>query len=268
MRFDGPLLARAWLAVAAAAGTDKDHPLLYKTVAVEEHTTGVRLTATDRSVLLTVFVPDLDHHYDTAEPERALLPDRTIIAADVDGRARSFLGYVISLAARVDADDYTPGDVEVQVDFNARGPAAGQGSQPSFEGMDLTYLVLSTPDVEKVYIPVHEGVPVDWRPILDSFTIKRTTDLAYSPEVLERLGKIRKHAPGPVRLAFGGKQSPTRIEYALSDPTVWGVIMPARDDDPSEVECQTCADGAVCLKHSAGLITTGDLGGDLGGDDA
>ena len=255
MRFDGPLLARAWLAVATAAGTSKDYPLLYKTVAVEEFPNGVRLVSTDTTVLLTAFVPDLEHHYDLAEPERALLPDRTVIAADVDGRGRSFLGYVISLAARGDGDDYVPGDVEVQVDFNVTGPGFGSSSQPSFDGMDLTYVVLSTPDVEKVYLPVHQGAPVDWRPILDSFTGKSTTDVTLSGELLERLGKIRKHAGGFIRLTLSGKKNPVRIEYTQADPKVWGVLMPARDDDPSETECQTCADGSVCLQHSSGLVT-------------
>lgn len=42
MRFDGPTLAHAWLAVFAAAGANKDKtpPALFKTIGIEEHTTG------------------------------------------------------------------------------------------------------------------------------------------------------------------------------------------------------------------------------------
>lgn len=258
MRFDGPLLAKAWLAVAAAAGTNKDLPLLYKTVTLEEYPTGVRLIATDTTVLLTAFVPNLDNYYELAEPERALLPDRTAIAADIDGRGRSFLGYVLSLAARQDAEEYVPGDIEVQIDFDVTGPGLGPASQPSFDGMDLTYVTLSTPDVEKVYLPVHQGVPVDWRPILDDFTAATTTDQTVGAELLERLGKIRKHGSGHIRLTFSGKKTPTRIEYTQSDPKVWGVYMPARDEDESEFECETCAQGAVCLQHGAGLHVVAD----------
>lgn len=261
MRFDGPLLARAWLTVATAAGTSKDIPLLFKTVAVEAYDTGVRLVSTDTTVLLTAFVPNLEHHYDTAEPERALLPDQTVIAADIDGRGRSFLGYVIALAARGDDEEYVPGDVEVQIEFGVTGPGMGSAAQPSFDGMDLTYVTLATPDVEKVYLPVHQGAPVDWRPIVDIYEAKHTTDVVLSAELVERLGKVRKHAGGYLRLGLAGKTGLIRVEYTQADPPVWGVFMPARDEDPSAAECPTCAEGAVCLKHGAGVVSVADLDG-------
>ncbi|MFC6342678.1 hypothetical protein ACFP8W_11865, partial [Nocardioides hankookensis] len=250
MRFDGPLLARAWLSVAAAAEQKlKLQAQLYKAVTIEEYSDGVRLVATDRTVLLTAWVPDLDSYYDGTEPEPEIAPERVTVAADVDGRARSMLGHILSLANRIGEDEYTPGEVRVDVDFNVRVPAGTGGAQAVLEGMDPTYVVLASPDVEKVYVPaVDGGRGVDWRTALGSHTAKSTSTARYDPELLERLCKVRSHAGGPLQLGFGGKGGTTRVYFVNSDPLVHGLLMPARDDSG---ECRTCAEGAPCLRHGA-----------------
>jgi hypothetical protein len=273
VRFDGPHLAHAWLAVAAASGTYKDGPpQLYKTVAIEEHPTGVRLIATDRFVLLTAWVPDLDHYYDSA-PEFDQAPDRVVVARDADGRGRSLHGYVCSLAARImreagEMGEYVPGQIELKLEFDVRIPAGTQrAAQEPLEGMEPTYVVLSVPDVEKVYLEVVEGGFPDWRGIVADHAPIATSKLRLNPEIVERLAKVRKHAEGALAWSFGGERKAALVEYTESDPFVHGVVMPMRNPDDEEerererASCTPCSNGDFCLLHSSGVaVVTKDDG--------
>jgi len=256
MRFDAPTLAHAWLAVAQASGTDKDHAPLFRTIAVEDYVHGVRLVATDRWVLLTAWVPELASTRPAA-PKVYELPERTVVAQDPMGRGRGMLGYLLSLAARIDPDEYVEGQVEVEINFDVRIPA-GKGVPETLEGMEPTYTVLNSPDVERVYLPVVETAYPDWRMLIeDNFTPKKIGGIGYSPEVIERLVKARKHARGALVFQFGGVDHASRIEFKDSDPYVHGVIMPMRMEEAGDPDCGTCADGAFCLRHAAGLVTVG-----------
>lgn len=260
MRFDGPSLAHAWLAVGAASSTDKALTVLHRTVAIDEHTTGIRLTATDRTTLLTAWVPDLDHYYDTGEPGIAELPDRTVVAHDPDGRGRGMLGHVLSLANRIDPDDYTPGQIELDVEFDVRLPA-GQAPE-TFEGMEPTYTVLKVKDVESVYLPVIEAYYPDWRQVHDAFTTRATSKVTFDPELLERLGKVRKHASGGLQFRLGGSGGMAAVLFTDSDPAVSGFLVPRQTGDVSEEECPTCSEGSFCLRHAASLVTAESIEGD------
>lgn len=261
MRFDAPTIAHAWLAVAQAASDDKNIPLLRKTVAIEEHTRGVRLISTDRFVLLTAWVPEIDYHYDSV-PDFDEAPIRTVVAADVDGRGRSLLGYVCALINRdYPEDEYTPGQLEVEVTFDARMPAGTGGGQETLEGLEPTYTVLQVRDVEKVYLPVVEGTFPAWRAIAAGFTPATTSTVSLNPEVVERLAKVRKHAAGPLLWEFGGADKAALVQYSNSDPHVHGVVMPIReekDEQPTEPESNV-----VDLRTASGVIFAGDLSGDL-----
>lgn len=239
MKFDGPHLAHAWLAVATAASSDKKaHPAFYKTLAIEEHTHGVRLNATDGFLLLTAWVPDLDHHYDRP-PGHDELPDRTIVVRDPDGRGRSILGYVLSLANRDDPELYTPGQIPVCIDFDVRLPAgSGPASQETLDGLEPTYVTLTVPDIEKVYLEVTSGPHPDWRHIIAGHQPQQTGTISLNPELVERLAKIRRHAHGALAWTFGGNEAAALVEYTESDPHVHGVVMPRRDldDDPGAHE--------------------------------
>lgn len=233
MRFDAPTLAHAWLAVFAASGTDKKHATLYKTIAIEEHPKGIRLLATDRRVLLTAWVPEIDYHYDSP-PSFEQAPDRVVVASDGDARGRGLLGYVCSLANRRGAnnEEYTPGEIEIDVDFDVRLPPGSKvPAQEALEGMDPTYVTLSVRDVEKVYL---EAIPIsypDWRPGFASHTPERAATVALDPEILERLAKVRKHAAGALAWTFGGTDRAALVEYSDSDPRVHGIVMPVADQD-------------------------------------
>lgn len=260
MRFDAPTLAHAWLAIGQAAATDKNGPpALYKTVAIEEFHNGVRLVATDRWVLLTAWVADLAHDGESG-PAFEEAPERTVVSRDPDGRGRGLFGYVCSLANRYEEDEYVPGELSLELTFDERLPV-GRTADQHLAGMEPTYTVLSVPDVERVYLEVVEATFPDWRPIVGSHTPRRTQTIGLNPEVLERLAKVRKHAAGTLAWKFGGADQVALIEYAESEPFVHGVVMPTKPEDQpaGEVECPTCSDGKVCLKHSTGVITADDV---------
>lgn len=232
MRFDAPTFARALLSVSAAASTNKDLPW-YKAVAIEVYDTGIRLYATDRALLLAAWVPEVDYHYDGA-PDFEEAPDRVIVASDADGRGRGLAGYMLSLASRsgIKPEDWTPGHLAVQLDLDVRLPAGAKPvAQEALEGMDPTYVTLTVPDVEKVYLEV---VPVnypDWRNTLSRHEAARTSALRLSPEIVERLAKVRKHAAGPLVWDLAGKGKAALISFADSDPFVHGAISQAVDED-------------------------------------
>lgn len=230
MRFDAPTFARAWLSVALASSADKDLTTLNKTVAIEEYLHGVRLVATDRFVLLTAWIPNSDTSTD-AEPGLDEAPDRTVIAADLDGRCKSLLGYVLSLANR--DENYTEGDIEIRVQFDARLPAGSDGDAETLEGMEPTYTVFDVPDTEKVWVPVVQAEYPDFRPIVYGHIAESTDKISLNPEVVERVAKVRKHSFGPLSWQFGGTDKAALIDFRESDPHVSGVVMPVRWlDDP------------------------------------
>jgi hypothetical protein len=283
MRFDARDLAHAWLAVAQASGTEKLLPFLYRTVSIEEYLHGVRLTATDRYVLLTSWVPALDDdYYNSKAPTVEDAPERTVVAQDPDGRARGLCGYLLSLVNRIDPEEYVPGQVEISIDFDVQMPV-GVGDDVTFEGLEPTYTVLNVPDVERVYLPIIGNTTIAgdaWRSVTHSHTPVSTVEIGLNPEFLERIGKVRKHAAGPLAWTFGGSDKAALIEWRDSDPHISGVVMPRKLDkgeesphfpgvfvkdkdtdapDDETTDCATCASGQVCLQHSSGLVTVTDL---------
>lgn len=252
MRFDAPTLARAWLSVFQAAGSDKLNPVLCKTVALEEHDGGVRLIATDRhTMLLTAWVPALRDW--GSEPSIAELPKRTVIASDTDGRGRSMLGYLLSLASRYDPEEYVEGQVSVEIQFDVRLPP-GSEPQPSLEGMDPTYCVLDSRDVERVYLQVIDATYVDWRMAMDSHSPATAARITVDAAVAERLAKAAKHSPGPIVWSPSGSVGVARVQLSCSDPLVHGLVLPPEPPN-GDAECPTCAAGAFCLRHGSGVVT-------------
>lgn len=261
MRFDAPTFARALLSVAAAASTNKDLPW-YKCIAIEVHDTGIRLYATDRSLLLAAWVPELDFHYD-AEPAFEAAPDRVVTASDADGRGRGLAGYMLSLASRsgIKPEDWTPGHLAVQLDFDVRLPAGAKPvAQEALEGMEPTYVTLTVPDVEKVYLEVVPVTYPDWRAALSNHHGGRVGSLRLSPEILERLAKVRKHAAGPLVWNLGSKGKSALIHFADSDPYVHGVITQAIDESeqgPRESDGgEAPGSGGFDLLTGSGVVTS------------
>ncbi|WP_228941819.1 hypothetical protein [Nocardioides sp. Leaf374] len=265
MRLDGPDLAHGWLAVAPAMATEKDAPAaLHKAVTIEEYATGVRLIASDGYVLVTAWVPDLEHHYDTAEPDIADAPERTVVASDRHGRARGLLGHVLTLAGEIDAEDYAPGNLELSIDFDVRAPAGSGAGDEALEGMEATFVVLAVPDVEKVYLEVVEAEPLagrGWRNVVSNHEPAKTEAIVLNPDFLGRVGKVGRHATGAVSWEFGGSDRPAMLDWTEASPHVSGIVMPrSRDDntkpdpDTGSTGCAACDAGTLCLRHSSGVV--------------
>jgi hypothetical protein len=235
MRFDAPTFAVAWQQVANACATDPDIPVLNRTVALEEYVHGVRLVATDRFILLTAYVPNLDtDNNEVPTPDTA--PERTVIVTDTDSRAAGLFAYIRKLAKREKLESAPEGTREVRVDHDVRVPAGVDITQETFEGMEPTYTVFTVPDVEKVYLPVIEASYPDWRPLILEHNPVRTHTIHLNPDRLAALGKLY---PGPIEWQFGGAQKAARVTVAGSYPLVEGIVMPVRwleeDAEPSDM---------------------------------
>lgn len=272
MRFDAPTLARGWLAVAQAASTAKaDHPLIFKTVVIEEHVTGVRLIATDMRIMLTTFVHDLEHYYETRVPGIDEVPLRTVITGDPDGLGKHLFGHALSLWGRQDIEQYVPGQLEASIEFDVRMPA---GDQPTLEGLEPTFVRVRIPDEIEAFLPVVVTEPVtaeSWRKITAAHVPMEAHELALAPEILGRVGKVGRHAVGPVTWVFGGERNAALVEWRESDPGVSGLVMPVVKTAESEeeksakgrgvvvfavpdVSCATCQDpNDLCTVHTVNL---------------
>lgn len=272
MRFDGPLFARAWQSVALASSTDKDLVQLNRTVAIEEYPAGVRLVATDRFVLLTAWIPSIDALTQT-EPALEEAPDRTVIARDADGRGKSLLGYVLTLANRDENKYAEPGEgLELSLTFDVRLPAGMEGNDSTLEGMEPRFVVLDVPDTERVWLETIESVYPSWRSLTHGFVAEKTESIALNPERLDRLAKLRKYALGPIVWTFGGPEAPALIDVPMSDPHVTGIVMPVRWLTENDAEPAADDDGETpgsrLLKHGAGVVTVAEIARTTGGDAA
>lgn len=241
MRFDAPTLAPAWLSVALASAGDKGNPLLDRTLAIEEHDGGLRLVATDRYVLLTAWVPRLGQEH-RPEPGIDEAPARTVVTQDVDGRGKSLLDYVVKLTRRDELNSQPPGRLVVEAEFDVRLPAGMDQDQP-LEGLEPTYVVLTIPDVERVYLPIIGNLYPDWRVLLEAPEHVEPTTLIDLPlERLYRLGQLRKWNDGPLRWRFRGAEAAAVVELVggaeddTSDrrPHVTGLVVPSRWTLPGE----------------------------------
>lgn len=228
MRFDGPTFARAWLAVAQAAGTDANLPALDRTMGLELYGNGIRLIATDRTVLLTAWVPNLDSLY-TDEPALDEAPDRTVIASDGDGRGKGLLGYVLKIKRREDPDNvFPPGRHPLEVLVDEEKPPTDADTDVTFAGLEDRYVVLELPDLERVYLRTVEAAFPSWRDLLAGWEGEPTAAIALNPEQLGRIAKASTWADGPLVYKFKGPERAALVDYVESDPHVSGLAMPRR----------------------------------------
>lgn len=229
MKFDVPVFAKAWLAVALASSSDKELPTLHKTVAIEVYDNGVRLLATDRYLLLTAWVPDLDSPSDH-EPLTEEAPARTVVVFDGDGRAKSLLNYALTLWRRKLDSAGVPVDgesIEIAIEFDQRMPLDEQ----TFAGMESRYAVLDVPDTERVWLEVVEAVYPDWRPLVREHTPETTKVIHLAPERLGRLGQVGKYVSGAIAWTFGGAERAALLRAGdpdLDGFEIEGVVMPVR----------------------------------------
>lgn len=248
MQFDAPTFARAWLAVSQATGGNDDIAALARTVAIEEFTHGVRLVATDRFVLLTAWVPNLESTWD-GEPGNDEAPDRTVIVQDLDGLGGKLLRHALTIIKRTDPNGVQPdGFLKLVVRWDERLPTDRAGDA-TLEGLELVYTVFELPDVERVWLPVIVTAYPEWRTLVLEHQPEETKAVAFWPERLGRLAKVASWTYGALTWTFGGQQRAALIDWPESDPHVTGIVMPARWVLPGEEPTDDADNVALPTDH-------------------
>ena len=204
MKFEASDLARGWLSVAIASGTDDEIPALFHTICIEQHTDGVRLISTGSDMLLHCFVPAAGGGN---EPLLEKEPLRTTVAIDRHGRARGLLAHARALDIEAQKNDGS--EVTMTIDY-LTAEAAGQ-----FPCMATTWVVIDLPGVERLRLPTYDGSYPKWRiPLRPACT----AGVALSPKILGRLAKLDKLHPGePLIMQFAGDEEPVAL-CVESDP--------------------------------------------------
>lgn len=225
MNFNAATFARGWLSVACASSTDKDDATFRRTVHVEMFDSGVQLTASDRYILLTSWVPNLDAESDLAlciGPDVDSAPIETAVARDYYGRGISLLYHLLSIAPKEDSND--PQEVSVKI-----------GDKPQAPGtlhLDTTperAVTLEHPRQELVHLDIAEIAFPDWRFMVAGHVPRQTKQVAIPAERLEQLAKVGKlHSGKPILWRFGGLDKTAAVEVGEGFPRVQGVVMPAR----------------------------------------
>lgn len=226
MILDAAWLARGWLSVYAASSTDKDRPAMCRTVHIEQHTHGLRLSATDSYMILTTWVPEVDYH-DDPEPDLDEAPDQQAVAIDTHDRGANLLAHLLKLTKAEDAK-------EIDVRVRLAVPVAGDDeNMVAFDGMEATAVVIDHPDHERVQLETYDGGYPDVKPLLARFKPVRTDAIALSHENVGRLVRVAKiHGSGvehPMRWQWGGNNKMGGLEFG-AEPAVRGLLMPVRWD--------------------------------------
>lgn len=222
MIFDAATLARGWLSVALASGADDAVPALFRTLCLEEFSTGLRLVATDSYILLRAWVPGAHAEEFVPEPTDDEAPVSTTVVIDPHGRAKALLAHLLKLTSAKDA-------LPEEVQLNAAA-SFDDDPVPSLAGLEARWVTMEHPDHERLRLQTYEGAYPNWRKVLAGFESKKTSAIALNPELLGRLVKLEKfHAGAPLRWRFGGENRMALVEVP-SEPFVSGAAMPVRWD--------------------------------------
>lgn len=226
---DAAELARGWLAVAVAQGNNRSTPVLYRTVCVEQHTHGLRLTSTDSYMVLTAWIPERDWELD--EPAGLdEIPYATAVAIDEYGRAAGLLAHLRKLAKSDDPD--TPKRINVEVRLNVPWqPDETAPSDMQLDGFAALAFTIEHPEHERVQLQVYEGDFPEVRRLIAGHKQQRPYVMALGTDVAGRLFKAaRIHNGAPtVKCWFGGQDKPVAVAFG-EDPEVSGLVMPVRWD--------------------------------------
>lgn len=223
MTFDAKVLSRAWLAVAQASGTDKaGNSAFYRAVQVEFFPEGVRLVATDLTVLLHAWVPQMGDE-DLAGPGLDETPKSIVVGLDLDQRGLGLMRYARSIAG---GEDALPVEVLVSIEREVDEKPQGRLDLDP-DGPEL--LVFDLPGLERVRVGLYGAEWPDWRSLWDSFKPKQTRALALNPTLIARLAKLGDFAEGPLIWHFGGvDKTPSRVTIGVPPVVVQGLVMPWR----------------------------------------
>jgi hypothetical protein len=246
--FNALHLARGWLSVAIASGSDGNAPALCRTVAIESYPDGVRLVATDSYMLLHAWVPNLadDDEDVPPEPELDEAPTLTAVAIDPHGRAKGFLAHLLRLAGE---DDVTTIEVALSLGVVSNADAAA----PALEGLEARWVVLEHPDTERLKLPVYDGTFPSWRALYMHFDAEKTESIGLSTDMVGRLSKLGKWWPGcPLVWHFGGEQRAAMVDVHEAENRVSGLVMPVRWNIEHNRPQQEVDDEAAAADNTGG----------------
>lgn len=217
--FDAAHLAQGWLSVFQSTSTDPKDPQFYRTIHVEFHPDGVRLTACDRVTILTAWVPRRDKQQ-APPPDIDQAPDATVVAIDAGKRAYGLLKYAYPMATDEDRMEPLPVSLSIE-DAMKEG-----GGQLPFEELAGNLLVFDLPGVERTRLPISEmGFP-DWRPLMERFERKSTTALALAPCVIKKLAVLGTWNSGPLVCEMSGLNKVVRVTIGEGPVQIEGRVMP------------------------------------------
>lgn len=272
MVLPGRAFATAWLNAWLSTAEDAARPVLHRTLLVEvfDSPASLQMVATDSYTLLGSSVltdPDDEH------PPLEQVPAESIIVMDHDGRAPTLLRWLLAdckAAAKAKIDEPT---VHVQI------RSAESADAPTLDPeMDRREFVITT-DRERITLDVFDSEYPAWREVILGHRPAPTDEVALSPWLLARLGKLRDADTHPLRFRLGGPHGMALLDLA-SDPPVFGGIMPVRVgieppgpdgdgglDDLKVTLTHTRPDGTTeSVETTTGRIK--QLSEDLGGDAA
>jgi hypothetical protein len=242
-----------WLSTALAQSTDESRPVLCNTTLVEVYPTGLRLVSTDSFILITGWVPlsGTDH----PEPGLTKKPEQSIIVRDLDGRARSLLGYLKGITNGEPEGKAEPVDV-VLYTHEPTGP------QPSFEGLEASRFVLEVPGEERLALDTMDTAFPGWRQLFRGFTPGPVDESMWGHDGILRLGQLSKFwGKVPIRCTFGGPNQPLLVDLHMPFPFVRALAMPVADKrdaptTPTDVQQRLDVD-----EHMAAAIENAEAAG-------
>lgn len=223
-------LAKGWLSVSTASASEADRPALDRTVYIEQHTHGLRLTATDSYILLAAWVPEVDYDLEP-EPSPDEIPYAVAVTRDPYGRGAGLLAHLLRLA-RAEEKDFGKSDLAVTVKLNVPWQSPDTATADlQLDGFTALAVTLEHPDNEKVQLTVFEGDYPHTQTLIAAHRPMRTERLALSGWVVGHLAKAAKvHGPQAIiRQTFGGKDRAIGVEFG-DDPLIYGLVMPCRWD--------------------------------------
>lgn len=236
----GRAFATAWLNTSLAASKDAGRPQLYLSVLVElfHDARAAQLVATDSYLLLTSLVEDPD--VDLAPIGLDEVPDESVVAIDYDGRMSALMKFVLKDAIRAEKAKHDPPTVKLTVKS-----AETAGVPTLAPELDRRVLVVET-DRERLSLDVYDGTYPDWRKNLVAAAAAEllpSDSIAFSADILARLGQLKETAANPVEFTLSGPRKPVGV-IVRCEPLVQGIAMPARpfkaveleDDDGTDVE--------------------------------
>lgn len=224
MIFNAHTLAKGWRSVAIASGSDKYAPALDHAVFIEQYSNGVRLVATDSTVLLHTWCPtaEAEEEFWYDPPEWDDVPLATAVALDPHGRAKGFLAHAQQLAG-----DDNAGMIEISLDLGV----VVEEHEPRIAGLAPTWCILEMRKRERLQLRLYEGEWPNWRALYLGVVPQATAMVALNLEVAGRLAKLAKiHGTTRLGYHFAGPMAMAKVELLESIPEIHGLVMPCRWD--------------------------------------